>query len=238
MNACLVDNLWAMKRVTPRARDEPVRFAGQLRKDAALNRDRLLAAAIEVFARDGLNATIDDIAHHAGVGVGTAYRNFTNKQALIDTLMIAQVDNVFHVVEQASAEVADPWLAFEMFVWHAVRIQAENRGLREMMAANEGIGHEIARERLKPVIRRLVRAAQASGQMRPEIVANDIPAMFWMTSAILDQTGDIKPTLWQRYVRLLLDGMRAQPTSSPPLAPKALSEDQLDASMQTGRRKT
>ena len=57
-----------------------------LRKDAALNRERLLAAASELFAERGLNVTLNDIAHHAGVGVGTAYRRFANKEEVIDAL--------------------------------------------------------------------------------------------------------------------------------------------------------
>ena len=65
-----------------------------LRKDAALNRERLLAAASELFAQQGLEVTLNDIAHHAGVGVGTAYRRFPNKAAIIDALFEERLQKV------------------------------------------------------------------------------------------------------------------------------------------------
>ena len=81
-----------------------------LRKDAALNRERLLAAAGELFAQRGLNVTLNDIAHHAGVGVGTAYRRFANKEEVIDALFEQRLQEVAALANEALAE-PDAWEA-------------------------------------------------------------------------------------------------------------------------------
>ena len=66
----------------------------KLRKDAAANRERLLTAGRELFARRGLGVTLNDVAHHAGVGVGTAYRRFSNKEELIDAILERQNEEI------------------------------------------------------------------------------------------------------------------------------------------------
>ncbi len=204
-----------------------------LRRDAARNRDLLLLAATEIFARDGLSTTLDDIARHAGVGVGTAYRHFANKQVLIDTLLIEQVDRVTEIAVEAAATIDDAWSAFETFVRRSAQLQAANRSLREVMATDLGTAHRHARERLGPAIYALVRAAKDSGQMRPDITVTDLPAVFWMVGAVVDQTRDVVPDVWQRYVTLLLAGMRTG--NDQPLEPAALTDAELESSMRAWR---
>src|SRR5947208_14159980 len=79
-----------------------------LRKDAAQNRERLLTAASELFAERGLNVTLNDIAHHAGVGVGTAYRRFANKEAVIDALFEQRLREVAALADDALRD-DDAW---------------------------------------------------------------------------------------------------------------------------------
>src|ERR1700733_1562355 len=83
-------------------------IARSLRKDAAINRERLLAAAGELFAEHGLGITLNDIAHHAGVGVGTAYRRFANKEEVIDALFEQQLQAVARVAHEALDD-PDAW---------------------------------------------------------------------------------------------------------------------------------
>src|SRR3978361_1622445 len=84
------------------------------RRDPALNNERLVQAAREVFARQGLSATLEDIAKHAGVGVGTVYRNFASKREIVETLYDAGLDSALPDV-QAALEIDDPWLALRAF---------------------------------------------------------------------------------------------------------------------------
>ena len=76
-----------------------------LRKDAARNRERLLTAASELFAERGLAVTLNDIAHRAGVGVGTAYRRFANKDEVIDALFEQRLQDVIAVAEEVAGGV-------------------------------------------------------------------------------------------------------------------------------------
>ena len=81
----------------------------RLRKDAELNRLRILAAAREVFRDRGVAATLNDVAHHAGVGVGTVYRRFSDKEELIDALFADMVNTAMpeHVVSIVAAALND-----------------------------------------------------------------------------------------------------------------------------------
>src|SRR6202045_874858 len=79
-----------------------------LRRDAERNRQRILAAAAEVFTERGLDATLDDVARAAGVGVGTVYRRFPDKDSLVSELFRDRIDALVTVAEEA-CESADPW---------------------------------------------------------------------------------------------------------------------------------
>src|SRR3954470_25023974 len=108
--------------------------ADPLRADAALNRQRLLDAASELFAERGLHVTLNDIAHHAGVGVGTAYRRFPNKEAVIDALFEQRLDAM---AELAHAALQDPdaWHGLVSFLEDSLRMQFGDRGLNQIMNA-------------------------------------------------------------------------------------------------------
>src|SRR5919107_2372531 len=103
-----------------------------LRKDAALNRERLLAAAAELFAEHGLAVTLNDIAHHAGVGVGTAYRRFANKEEVIDALFEQRLQAVAEVAQEALAD-PDAWNGLVSFLQRSLKMQFGDRGLTEIM---------------------------------------------------------------------------------------------------------
>ena len=82
-----------------------------MRADARRNRERLLAAAASAFAEQGADAPLEDIARRAGVGIGTLYRHFPNRQALLEALYINEVEDVCRSAEQVDG--ADPWEALD-----------------------------------------------------------------------------------------------------------------------------
>src|SRR3954469_15239178 len=102
-----------------------------LRKDAERNRQRLLAAAGELFAERGLDATLNDIAHHAGVGVGTAYRRFTNKEEVIDAYFESKLGEVARLAEKALQD-ADPWNGLVTYIEQSSALQMQDRGLMQI----------------------------------------------------------------------------------------------------------
>src|SRR3954468_7937539 len=103
-----------------------------LRKDAELNRRRLLAAAGELFAERGLNVTLNDIAHHAGVGVGTAYRRFANKEAVIDALLEPRLPGMASLPDDALRD-AGAWHGLVWFLERSLDMQFGDRGLNQIM---------------------------------------------------------------------------------------------------------
>src|SRR5207248_4027407 len=101
-----------------------------LRADAERNRQRILDAARELFADRGLGVTLNDIAHHAGVGVGTVYRRFPDKKQLIDGLFEQRLEDLVALMDLAVSD-PDPWRGLSGFLEHALELQAADRGLRE-----------------------------------------------------------------------------------------------------------
>ena len=139
------------------------------RKDAERNRRRLLAAAREVFRDRGVAATLNDVAHHAGLGVGTVYRHFANKEVLIDALFEDMVETVDQYVREAAAE-PDAWLGLTRALQQVCEVQAFDRGLREVLLGT-GRGPERQqqmRERVGPTVDVLVARAQEQGTLRAE----------------------------------------------------------------------
>jgi AcrR family transcriptional regulator len=147
-----------------------------LRADAARNRGRILAAAAELFAAKGLSVGLHEIAHHAGVGVGTAYRRFPDERQLIEALFEERLDRLAEVAERALA-ADDPWDGLAGFLEQATELQIQNRGLREIITGSDHGSALTARARatLAPATEQLVRRAQASGTLRADVVAADLP---------------------------------------------------------------
>jgi AcrR family transcriptional regulator len=204
-----------------------------LRADAERNRERILSAAAEVFASQGLDATLHDVANRAGVGVGTVYRRFPDKEALIEALF---EDKLKQLVDLAEFELAqpDPWQALVGFLRSVGELQSSNRGLQEVLHGSVYMqqGVSAARNELLPLIGALLERAKADGSVRGDVAAADIPIILLMLSSLALYTADTRPDVWQRYLDLVLAGLRTQPEQQP-LTVAALSDDELLDSMST-----
>ena len=194
-----------------------------LRADAERNRQRLLAAAKELFATRGLDVTLDEVARHAGVGTGTAYRRFPNKDALIEALMVDRIGELGAIAEDCLAD-PDPWQGLVGYFERALALQAADRGLKEVLFSS-GRGRERtahARRALAPVVTKLVRRAVEAGVVRPELGTSDVPVINFMLNTVVDFGRDVEPELYRRYLAIVLDGLRPQPPGSEPLPMPAL----------------
>ncbi|MFE0027790.1 TetR/AcrR family transcriptional regulator [Amycolatopsis sp. NPDC059021] len=212
------------------ARDAaPAAPARPLRRDAELNRRRILESAREVFSQRGLEATLDDIAHHAGVGVGTVYRRFPNKEHLVEAMFVDRLEEVGTMAEAALA-FEDPWEGFLDFAWKTVELHSSDRGLREVMLS-KAFGRERVAEvknRLVPLVTRLIERAQESGQLRADFSPTDMPMLHQMIGEVIEYTHTVKPDVWRRYFALLLDGLRAEPGRATALPHGPMCIDDLD----------
>jgi AcrR family transcriptional regulator len=207
-----------------------------LRADAERNRQRILHAAREVFADRGLTVTLDDIAHHAGVGVGTIYRRFPDKEALIDALFEDRMEELVALAEEALAG-DDAWDAMAAFLERGLALQAADRGLHEVVL---GSAHGLdrlarARDRLKPPVDELFARAQASGQLRPDAEATDQALVHLMLSAVVDYTRDVDTDVWRRCLTIVLDGLRTRRDGPTALPAPALEQTQVDQAMRAWR---
>ena len=203
-----------------------------LRKDAERNRQRILVAAAEVFGERGLHVTLDAVAERAGVGVGTVYRRFPDKEALIDALFEERIDEVRAIADEACA-IPDAWDAVVFFFEKAIAMHGDDRALKELVFSTAHGQDRVARarDRIAPVVTRLVERAQASGQLRADLAVTDVPMIQLMLTAVIEYAGEQSPDLWRRYLAVVLDGLRAPAT---PMAPEALSDTALDAVMARG----
>ena len=199
-----------------------------LRADAERNRQRLLVAAKELLATRGLDVTLDDVARHAGVGTGTAYRRFPNKDALIDALMVDRIGEIAQIAREC-LEDPDPWVGLTSYFDRALALQAADRGLKEVLFS-AGRGRERsnqARRAIAPVVTKLVARAKEAGVVRSDIDTSDVPLINFMLNTIVDFSRDVEPELYRRYLAIVLDGLRPRDDLEPlPVEPLHVTEFQ------------
>ena len=174
-----------------------------LRADARRNRERILKAARAVFSAQGRDAHLEDVARRAKVGVGTVYRHFPTKDALLEALAREQFEILTRWAREAEAE-PDPWAAFNAMIWRGAELQASDRALMEAVAAFKP---SVARqaEELHASIERLLRRAQAAGAVRADAAGEDVQLMMCGLGSVMQMSGDG----WRRYLTVMLDGLRA-----------------------------
>lgn len=194
-----------------------------LRRDAQENRERILEAARRAFAELGIDASVEEIAGRAGVGVGTLYRRFPTKNALVDAVFEEHLDDMAAAAERA-LEAGDAWAGLLQYLEYVVGSQAADRGLSEIVGAHlrteQLIGR--ARTRLRPLVERLIARAHDAGELRPDVVYEDVSVLLWTTGRVVDATRGVAPEFWRRYLGLIVDGLRSSSRShlpEPPLTP-------------------
>jgi AcrR family transcriptional regulator len=228
----LDDTAQATGASDPHARRSESSGDRRLRKDAEFNRQRLLDAATEVFAERGLGATLHDVAAHAGVGVGTAYRNWANKNELIDELFRTRLDSVVELASHALQD-ADGWTGFTSFLEQWLQLQLDDRGLTQIFN-NPELGQarvNEARDQIAPLVNAIVDRAKAAGPLRPEFEGTDVVFIQVALTALMDRTRKHAPDLYRRYLTMLLDGARTDRGPLSDLPAKALSVEETQAAL-------
>jgi AcrR family transcriptional regulator len=199
-----------------------------LRRDAERNRQRILRAASEVFTTRGLQVSLDDVARHAGVGVGTVYRRFPDKESLVEALFEERIGAMAALAEKALAE-PDSWTGLVTFLESACTELATDRGLREiLMFASYGRDRvERGKARMQPLVTQLVQRAQRDGQVRQDLRPTDIIFIEFMLSSAAGYAEPVRPELWRRYLALITDALRPARDGATPLPEPALEPHQM-----------
>jgi AcrR family transcriptional regulator len=179
--------------------------AKPLRADARRNRERIVDAARKVFAKHGAEAQMDDIARAAGVGVGTVYRHFPDKHALMGELVASKFRSFADNAERA-LEVEDPWEAFAGLLRVNAELCARDFGMQQALLREPAVWSAAALElmRLRDLAGELIRRAREAGVMRRDFEVDDIPMLMGGLSA----TMAVPQYDWHRHLEIILDGIR------------------------------
>jgi AcrR family transcriptional regulator len=199
-----------------------------LRRDAERNRQRILDAARVVFAERGLGGSHDDIAREAGVGVGTVYRRFPDKEQLIDALFEARIEEIADVA-RAAVDHPDPWEALVGFLMRTQELQSQDRGLKEIVLGGaRGAERAVAaRSLIAPLAAQVLERAKNAGVVRGDIELTDIPLIQLAIGTIAESSRDVAPDVWRRMMTVVVDGLRADCAQSELVSP-ALDEEHAD----------
>jgi AcrR family transcriptional regulator len=184
-----------------------------LRADARRNREKVLTAARAVFAEQGVDAQMDDVARRADVGVGTVYRHFPTKDALLQALAEELFDELAaHAREML--ELDDPWQAFLQTMWFSAQKTAGDRAFAEILgAAREVVPSECpGKQALTGTVDTMMKRAIEAGKMRPDVVIDDIPLLMCGIGSASAMPHP-NPAAWRRHLGIVLDGMRAEAAS-------------------------
>lgn len=185
----------------------------RLRADARRNRARILAAARACFAEQGLEAQMDDVARRADVGVGTLYRHFPDKCALIDALTVERYRILADIVAE-ELERDDPWEAFERFVRRVAELADDDLAHCQLMGSRPQRESEEYAE-LQRRCAELVDRCHRAGVIREDFTAADFGLLFCGLGRVIERGREVAPAAWRRHLEFMLDGIRARPAATP-----------------------
>jgi AcrR family transcriptional regulator len=198
-----------------------------LRADAERNHQLILDAARRAFAEQGLGVRLDEIAEIAGVGVGTVYRRFKNKDGLVSALFEQQVSAIVALADEALT-TCEGGTGLRWFLTNTADAMAADRGLQQILTGPHASAERISavlRAALEARVTELLERALAAGCVRPDVVAGDIPVIQILLGAIIDMTSQVRPELRHRYAQLLLDGLEPHPGNAPLAGPAPTPEE-------------
>jgi AcrR family transcriptional regulator len=185
------------------------------RADAVRNRCTLVNAAADIFATQGLDAPLDDVARAAGLGSATMYRHFPTRSELVEAVF---EDVLTQIIESAQQYVAEPdaWTAFEGHLRFLCDLQAHDRGLADLLVSTLPAAPRVERLRARALagLSDLIASAQRAGALRPDFGHQDVVLILMANAGLLRRTRDHAPDAWMRHLAFLLDGLRST-TSDP-----------------------
>ncbi|UOX86431.1 TetR/AcrR family transcriptional regulator [Amycolatopsis sp. FBCC-B4732] len=195
-----------------------------LRADARRNRDQILAAAKSIFAVSGPEVPMEEIARAAGVGVGTLYRRFPDRDALVRAVAMDNFEQVLIDAKRIEAEETSSWRALERLLRQSVELQLSIQlamvSHRALVILKNDPQVRLLRDEILSVVDRLVHGAQAEGKLRDDVGAGDIAILFaTLLRQMRAKTADVAEMAARRCVGIMIDGLSAQPGTELPGRP-------------------
>ncbi|MEU9790835.1 helix-turn-helix domain-containing protein [Streptomyces sparsogenes] len=199
------------------------RLPHPLRSDARENRERILDAARALFATEGLNVPMREIARRAGIGPATLYRRFPTKQTLVTEAFAAEVRACHAIVEEGLAE-PDPWHGFCLLIEKTCELHARNRGFTEAFLAAFPDATNAAKDRpyVLRSIAELADRAKGAGRLRADFVLDDLIIMLMANRGIHATAASTQVAASRRFAAFIIQAFQASPERPPlPLAAAA-----------------
>ena len=181
--------------------------------------ERIARAAREIFAREGLSVGYNEVARAAGVGVGTVYRRYPTREALIQAALGASHDEMAAIAADALA-MADPWEALVTFLERGLEVLSANLGLRDVALASPAAagGPALLSHRFGRVIDELLARASAAGRLRPGVSTADLLVLQCTLTELARHSRDVYEPYPHRYLQIFIDGIQyrhGQPVLGP-----------------------
>jgi AcrR family transcriptional regulator len=206
----------AVTEIKPSSGEKAPVMERALRADARRNREAVIAAAKKLFADQGLDAQMPDVANAAKVGVGTVYRHFPTKDDLIAALAAERFERLAEKAREG-IEAEDAWKGLCDFIRFAAELQADDRGLCEVMGSRPEVMNDSAfAVGLDDLCDKLVKRAQRSGELRKDLSWEDIPMIACGLGRITPAEMGPATGRWPRLVEIIIDGLRAPGSSKLP----------------------
>ncbi|GLY16826.1 TetR/AcrR family transcriptional regulator [Kineosporia rhizophila] len=190
------------------------------RADAVRNRERLVAAAAGAFADLGLDASMNEVARRAGVGIATALRNFAHRDELVAAVFHDRMRRYAELTE-AAAELPDAWEGFRQCVLQVCELQASDRGFTQVLIGAFPAAPEFESERSRAYrsFSALTRRAQTQGRLRADFAPNDLMLILMANAGVIAHTLDQAPDAWRRLVGYFLQSLSAEHAEPLPVPP-------------------
>ncbi len=188
------------------------------RADSQRNRGALLEAAAQAFAEGGIDVSADEIARRAGVAKGTLFRHFATKRDLVSEVLLDRLATLQAAVAEIAAERPPGLAALAELMSRGAEVIAADRSFFDA-ATCEGFADarlERAKRELQAGLDEFVATAQSSGEVRADITGVDIAMLMMAATNTCAPAHESQPQLWRRYLALMIDGLRPQPTTLPP----------------------
>ena len=207
-----------------------------LRRDALRNRERLLTAGRETFAELGADATLEEVARRAGVGIGTLYRRFPSRETLVEAIFEEHFAEVAAAAEEAGA-AEDAWSGLVGFLERVLELQAANLPLRDVLLIQRGQEERIAeqRRRIGALLEQVIARGREQGSLRDDLTLGDLVFAMWSFAPLFEATATVAPHAWRRHLQIVLDGMR--PDGATRQRVKPLGRSQLEAAVDVLRNR-
>jgi len=200
-----------------------------LRADARRNRDQILAAARTIFAEHGPEIAMEEIARTAGVGVGTLYRRFPDRDSLIRAVAVDSFQRVLDDARAAAREESTAWQALVRLLYQSSELQLSVQLATQSQPAHETLRQDpevtTLRDELLAEVKRMVRGAQQEGNLRPDVDTGDIVLLIaGRLSAPRSKTQEIARIAADRSIAIMIDGLRAKPGTPLPWRPLTVDD--------------